>query len=331
MRITRNLLLFSRILDELVQLRADFDGQKKDLEYFYRQNSQFSNQKQTRDIKNEIQKSMETTTKLTLAHLQNASGKQDSQFKGLWEKQQQDLQYLIKAEIKENLQERLEKESKISHELPWKFSDGYPEQVREQLEKLHHSHIEGVKKIQREMECYEKKSSTRKNECHSNNCGKTDSFSKPLSNMFKVSPKKRTAEAIQFSEMSRQMFSPGVRSSSWNNRIFFPRLQPSPVATVLPQRKQDQPEIQTSDEKAKRNGKIQKISVLPQRRSQRIRNSCGSTSQETSSEESQRQTDNQDTKSSVFDFSDSTCTPLSTCTSMSPRTITTRSYKEQFW
>ncbi|KAL5020988.1 hypothetical protein ScPMuIL_000143 [Solemya velum] len=307
-----------RILDELVRLRADFDGQKKDLEYFYRHNSQLYSQKQTRDIESKIKKSMETTSKLTLAHLQNESEKQDSQFKDLWEKQQQDLQCLIKSEIKDNLQERSGAESNRKLELPWQFSEDYPRKVRDQLENLHRTHVETVTNIQREMECYQNKSSNKKKEFDG---GNIESFIKPLSNMFNLSPKKKTAEAIQFSEMSRQMFSPGARTSNWNNRIFFSRPQPSPIATVLPQR-QGQQEI-TMNEKSQKNNKKQKTNVLPQRRSQRIKNSSNNTSQETSSEESQTQ----DSKSSLFDSTDGT--PLSTC--MSPRQITTRkSYSKEY-
>ncbi|XP_021364145.1 putative leucine-rich repeat-containing protein DDB_G0290503 [Mizuhopecten yessoensis] len=281
-----------RVLDELLILRQELDQHKYELENSCREKV-YSTQRQTEDLKkfmrvgfeDNVQESIEQSKQLYENHCQ--------QLKENINTHQDNIKSFIDQKFKEKSAESSEKNSSLNteHEEPlWigknrqRFSDYHesvPKKIQDQLNEMHNNHIKEIERIRKEINQRNEESQS-KRDCQlpPGRSGMLHSKLLEFQEMENDNQDKGL-NFIAFEHGKKSSFiSPGnIRSSGWTAKQLFSKTNPSPVATVYPQRKEQEisnklyandKQSQSSDEQKQAPKSKPRGSAQPQRRSQRL-------------------------------------------------------------
>lgn len=158
----------------------------------------------------------------------------------------------FKAELKQVISENMNCLKEFKHDVllerkkPWQ-NENVPKAVQEKLDELHNYHQSEIKRLEAEIESHQKKNDTPKIDDYTKNDAE-NAVNYILQNVFNL--QQNSNGRVENNSCPKKSFTsmfkngPGLLSprppkgTSWNSRALFGRCNPSPVATVLPQRKQ---------------------------------------------------------------------------------------------
>ncbi|XP_060074150.1 ninein-like [Ylistrum balloti] len=282
------------ILDELMMLRQDLENQKYELENIFK-DKVCTTQRQTEDLKKFIQAGLEDNVQESINYSKKLYDNHCQQMKENINIQQDNLKGFIDQKFEEKSSENVASLNSGHDEPLWigkrRFSDYHesvPKKFQDQLDKMHINHIKEIERIRKEI-------NQRNEECQNKkNCEMPIRRSNMLHSQFLESQEKENSKQdkdVNSVEFKHPLISPGnIRLSNWTAKQLFSKSNPSPVATVYPQQKDqdlshkvfvNDKQTLSSDEQKQVAKPKPRGSAQPQRRSQRLMETRGNSIEET--------------------------------------------------
>ncbi|KAK3602926.1 hypothetical protein CHS0354_039343 [Potamilus streckersoni] len=253
-----------RILDELMQLRDHFDKQKHEMENFYRSQLQLMHQKQSRDLEMLMYQGIERGAQLSAEKIQDLLLKQQTDLKDCYRNQNIDLKSYLRSQEQEQTEHLLQRYDEICNKVVTKHAEEkmeihrYIKKLEDQKQRAESLNIQtcplqntaGKEYLTAD---YIGSSDVIKGSCFSGN--------QPNQNL--------QSKLISVFPRSSILLSPRPNEGmAWNSAALFGKTNPSPVATVLPQRinkeiVESETDFNTRRREVSRVNAVQTINIKP--------------------------------------------------------------------
>ncbi|KAL3852430.1 hypothetical protein ACJMK2_016069 [Sinanodonta woodiana] len=256
--------LLNRILDELMQLRDHFDKQKNEMENFYRNQLQLMQQKQSRDLEMLMYQGIERGAQLSAEKIQDLLLKQQSDLNDCYKNQNIDLKSYMRSQEQKQTGHLLQMYEEICNKVVTKHA--------EEMMEIHRYKKEFENQKQRaeslNIQTYSLQNTADKeyltaDSIRSSNVIQGSSFSGNQSDQ------NTKSKPISVFPRSSVLLSPRTKvDMAWNTAALFGKTNPSPVATVLPQRinkkiVESETDVSTRRREVSRVNAVQTSNIIP--------------------------------------------------------------------